>query len=180
MDVEFERALSRARWYIHIKDRHPFLWLSNCSHHSGSSSKFNKANKYVNSFFLDGINSKYFPLLSVEVALFQPLDQARTKSSSDVTQRDRVRSLGVLVIKEALVFERAKGVSQALASAPSPALETSPYRQSPISSGLILGSTSSREHRPDEPWVKALPRYREMAAHIYSQDIPAELLCKWI
>lgn len=87
----------------------------------------------------------------MEVALSQPLDQARTQSSSDVTQRDWVQSLGVLVTKEALVFERAKGVSQALASAPSPALETSSYSQSPISSGLILQSTSSREHRPDEP-----------------------------
>lgn len=150
-DAEFERALSRARWYIHIKDRHPFLWLSNCSHHSGSSSKFNKANKDVNSFFLDDINSKYFPLLSVEVALSQPLDQACTQSSSDVTQRDRVRSLGMLVTEEALVFERAKQVSQALASAPSPELETSSYSQSPFSSGLILQKTSSKEHRSDEP-----------------------------
>lgn len=135
-DVEFERALSRATWFIHIKDRHPFLWLSNCSHHSGSSSKFNKANKDVNSFFLDDINSKYFPLLTVEVALSQSLDQARTQSSSDVTQRYRVQSLGVHVTKEALVFQRVKGVSQVLASAPRPALEASSYIQSPVSSGL--------------------------------------------
>lgn len=155
--MEFERALSKATWYVHISDRHPFLWPPKCSHDSGSSSKFNKANKNVEGFFSDDINSKYFPHLVAEVALSRlkrPPDQARTQSSSDVTQRDLVLPLGVLVTKKALDFERAKGVSQALASATGPAEEASPYSQGPVSSGLIPRNTSSMEHNPDEPWVK--------------------------
>lgn len=140
-DIEFERALSQATWYVHIKDRHPFLWLPSCSHDSGSSSKFNKAGTFFKLvfFFFRQYELKVLSTSGVEVPLSQPmrsLDQRRTQSSSGVTQRDLVLPLGVPVTKDALVFERLRGVSQALAPAPCPAEEASFCSWSPSSSGL--------------------------------------------